>query len=86
MGEPIAVASGADPAAETDNLRARMSAMLHQLQESYDESPGPDDSWWLPARLGGSAPTPEEAEQLDRDERRARIEAAKRARDAARRG
>ena len=84
VGEPIVVASGSDPVAETDNLRTRMSTMLYEIQESYAETPRPGESWWLPARLGGTAPTLEEAERLDRDERRARIEAAKRARDAAR--
>ena len=62
-----------------------MTTMLHEVQEHYPDSPsGPDDAWWLPARLGGRRPTPEEALQLDRDERRARIEQAKRARDEGR--
>ena len=26
--------------------------------------PGPADTWWLPTRLGGTAPTPEEGQQL----------------------
>ena len=35
--------------------------MLHEAQESYPDTPsGPDDRWWLPARLGGTAVTPEE--------------------------
>ena len=63
-------------------LRGRMEQLLHEAQETYpDEPAGPDDTWWLPARLGGTAPTPDEALQLDRDERRARIAAAKKARD-----
>ena len=71
--------------AVTETLRARMTELLHQAQEAYPEKPsGPDDTWWQPARLGGSAPTPDEALQLDRDERRARIAAAKKARDAGR--
>ena len=84
-GEPMAVAESDDPIAVTETLRDRMSTLLHQAQETYPDSPsGPDDTWWQPARLGGSAPTPEEALQLDRDERRARIEQAKRARDEGR--
>ena len=84
-GEPMAVAESDDPIAVTETLRDRMSTLLHQAQETYPDSPsGPDDTWWLPARLGGSAPTPEEALQLDRDERRARIEQAKKARDEGR--
>ena len=84
-GEPMSVAESDDPIAVTETLRDRMSTLLHRAQETYPDSPsGPDDTWWLPARLGGSAPTPEEALQLDRDERRARIEQAKRARDEGR--
>ena len=84
-GEPMAVAESDDPIAVTETLRDRMSTLLHQAQDTYPDSPsGPDDTWWQPARLGGSAPTPEEALQLDRDERRARIEQAKKARDEGR--
>ena len=84
-GEPMSVAESDDPIAVTETLRDRMSTLLHQAQETYPDSPsGPDDTWWQPARLGGSAPTPEEALQLDRDERRARIEQAKKARDEGR--
>ena len=85
MGAPLSVADGDDVVAVTETLRARMTELLHEAQETYPDVPsGPDDTWWLPARLGGSAPTPDEALQLDRDERRARIAAAKKARDEAR--
>ncbi len=85
VGEPLAVAEDDDMVAVTETLRARMTDLLHEAQETYPEKPsGPDDTWWQPARLGGSAPTPDEALQLDRDERRARIAAAKKARDEGR--
>ena len=84
VGEPIDVPGGSDPNAVTAQLRGRMEAMLHEAQQSYPESPsGTDDLWWLPARLGGTAPTPDEAHRLDREELRARLAAAKKARDAA---
>ena len=39
-----------------------MEALLDEAQRSYPQQPaGPDDRWWLPAHLGGTAPTPEEA-------------------------
>jgi 1-acyl-sn-glycerol-3-phosphate acyltransferase len=82
IGEPLPVAPDDDVVAATGTLQARMTELLHQAQETYPDAPsGPDDSWWQPARLGGTAPTPDEALQLDRDERRARIAAAKKARD-----
>jgi 1-acyl-sn-glycerol-3-phosphate acyltransferase len=85
VGEPLPVPPGADVNDVTAELQTRMTALLHEAQDAYPDRPaGPDDTWWLPARLGGTAPTPDEALQLDRDERRARIAAAKKARDEGR--
>ena len=40
-------------------LRARISALVDKAQREYpDEPSGPDDRWWLPAHLGGTAPEP----------------------------
>ncbi len=60
VGDPLRV--GDDGVADgTRRLRAVMTQMLHQAQESYPAQPsGDDDRWWLPARLGGTAPTAEE--------------------------
>ncbi len=66
VGEPVE--TGPDPVAVTARLRERMSAQLHEVQESYPDKPGPEGDWWLPARLGGSAPTPERAAELDAEE------------------
>jgi 1-acyl-sn-glycerol-3-phosphate acyltransferase len=79
VGEPIPAPRGADAAAAGEELRARLEALLDQARSTYPDRPaGPDDAWWLPARLGGSAPTPEEAQRLDEEERveRARRRAA----------
>ena len=56
-----------------------MEALLDEAQRSYPEQPaGPDDRWWLPAHLGGTAPTPEEAAAGDAAaRRRARRRAAR---------
>jgi 1-acyl-sn-glycerol-3-phosphate acyltransferase len=66
VGAPVE--TGPDPVATTALLRERMSAQLHQAQEAYPDKPGPEGDWWLPARLGGSAPTPERAAELDAEE------------------
>ena len=73
--------TGADSAAETAELRSRMSGMLGEAIRSYPEDEQPPGSWWVPASYGGSAPTPEEAKRLDQEEkrRRAKERAAKRA-------
>jgi 1-acyl-sn-glycerol-3-phosphate acyltransferase len=52
--------------AELDaELRSRMTAVLHEVQEQY---PHPTGAWWVPHRLGGGAPTPAEAARLDEAE------------------
>ncbi|WP_372727234.1 lysophospholipid acyltransferase family protein [Nocardioides sp.] len=69
--------TGADPAAETAQLRSVMAEMLEQAIASYPAEEQPPGSWWLPASYGGSAPTPEQALELDAAEKRER--AARRA-------
>jgi len=59
IGEPIPTAGSAD--ATTAVLRGRLSALLDGVQRDYPGQPsGPDDRWWLPAHLGGTAPRPEQ--------------------------
>ena len=51
----------------TRRIGDAMKALLHQAQESYPDKPSADDDrWWLPVRLGGTAPTPDEARELDK--------------------
>ena len=64
-GEPLHPQPGDDPVAVTEELKARMGELLDRAQTSYPEKPdGPDDSWWLPVTMGGTAPTLEEAAVL----------------------
>jgi 1-acyl-sn-glycerol-3-phosphate acyltransferase len=66
VGPPIAVAPGDKPVEVTRRIREALETLLHKAQESYVDQPaGADDTWWLPVRLGGSAPTPEQARELD---------------------
>ncbi|CAM3474391.1 lysophospholipid acyltransferase family protein [Tsukamurella hominis] len=71
----IGVCDPLDPVGPADELTARlkdsMQAMLLQLQDLY--GPHPQGEPWVPARLGGTAPTLEEADAMDAadlDERR----------------
>ncbi len=67
VGEPMDPAAYPDPNAMTAELKERLSALVDRAQRNYPDSPaGPDDTWWLPAHLGGTAPTPAEAAALDR--------------------
>ncbi|MTV25217.1 1-acyl-sn-glycerol-3-phosphate acyltransferase [Nitriliruptoraceae bacterium ZYF776] len=62
-GEPLAVAPDADPVAATAELMRRIEVQLAAAQAAYPQRPGPPpEDWWVPAHLGGSAPTPEEVE------------------------
>jgi len=47
-------------------LQQTMTEQLHAVQEEY---PHPAGEYWVPSRLGGGAPTPEEAEVLEKAER-----------------
>lgn len=80
VGEPMTV-SGDNPVAETAALKERMSAMLEETIAAYPAEEQPPGSWWVPARLGGSAPSLEQAAAMDAEEKRerARRRAEKRA-------
>lgn len=69
VGAPIEV-TGEDAIAETAKLRAAMAELLDKAIAEYPVSP--KGQWWAPARLGGTAPTPDEARKLDEDELAAR--------------
>lgn len=66
-GAPIQVAADADVERTTARLHEVMEGMLHEVQDAYEPMSG-DDLVYLPARLGGAAPTPERAKQLDQAE------------------
>jgi len=84
VGAPIAVPAGTDVAAVTVELVAAMQGLLSKTRDRYPDSPaGPADRWWLPAALGGTAPTPAEAAGLDQAEAEAKA-AARAARAATR--
>ncbi len=76
VGEPL---PPADSLQRTDTaMREAMTRLLHAAQESYEH---PQGAYWVPRRLGGSAPTLEEAKVLDEVElaERARKQAEKQA-------
>jgi 1-acyl-sn-glycerol-3-phosphate acyltransferase len=66
LGEPIVPEAGEKVQPLLRRTKAAMDALLDEAQRSYPDQPaGPDDRWWLPAHLGGTAPTPETAAALD---------------------
>jgi 1-acyl-sn-glycerol-3-phosphate acyltransferase len=73
VGPPVPMERGADVEVVTEDLKARLAALLDATIDRYpDKAAG---AWWLPNRLGGSAPTLEEAEVIEkrvREEKAAR--------------
>ncbi|MEZ0094668.1 lysophospholipid acyltransferase family protein [Streptacidiphilus sp. EB129] len=69
IGEPIVLTPEDRPVMVTRRLRAAMTELVDRAQTTYPETPsGPEDAWWQPAHLGGTAPTLEVAEAEDEKE------------------
>ncbi|CAN5155113.1 lysophospholipid acyltransferase family protein [soil metagenome] len=74
VGEPFTPEPDSDPVTVTDDLKARMQVLLDEARATYSGGPRtPDDTWWIPASHGGTAPTLEQASvrQADADAARA---------------
>lgn len=84
VGEPY-WPKGEDVLADTAELKRRMDALLEECINEYPAEQKEPGAWWLPAAYGGSAPSLEEAERLDVEEKKKRAErkAAKAAERAA---
>jgi len=67
VGAPILAGRKDDADAINQRLRAAMNDLLHAAQDSYPADPAIDPKY-LPARLGGTAPTLEQATALDEEE------------------
>jgi 1-acyl-sn-glycerol-3-phosphate acyltransferase len=81
-GDPLHPTPEDDPVAVTAELQRRSAALLAALQTRYPDGT-PAGAWWVPARLGGSAPTIAEGEaHLERMTERWRRAAAARVEQA----
>ena len=78
--EPVSYEPDEDPEKVTLEMMRRIETLVDRAQRNYTQQPsGPDDTWWVPAHLGGSAPTVEESLAMnarEAEERRARRNAA----------
>jgi 1-acyl-sn-glycerol-3-phosphate acyltransferase len=72
VGEPMYPKRGDDYDKVTEELRARMSELVEKAQREYPETPKAGETWWQPAYLGGTAPTPEEAAAMDEQDKESR--------------
>jgi 1-acyl-sn-glycerol-3-phosphate acyltransferase len=57
VGEPLLPLPGESAQQLTDRLAATLTRLIDEVQRAYPESPVPGEEWWLPAHLGGTAPT-----------------------------
>jgi 1-acyl-sn-glycerol-3-phosphate acyltransferase len=63
VGKPLDLDPSHDPDEATQRLMAQINELLADAQARYPQQPASDeDRWWVPAHLGGSAPTFDEAE------------------------
>ncbi|MEU9605410.1 lysophospholipid acyltransferase family protein [Streptomyces sp. NPDC048057] len=61
VGEPVEAPSDQYAGAITRRLRERVQELLEAAQRAYPVRPrDASDTWWMPAHLGGTAPTPEQ--------------------------
>jgi hypothetical protein len=78
IGEPFTPDPAGNAVEVTADLKARMDALLAEARATYKGQPyDGDDTWWVPASMGGTAPTLEAAAERDRAEKERK--AAKRA-------
>jgi 1-acyl-sn-glycerol-3-phosphate acyltransferase len=61
IGPPLEFEASEDPKAGTERLMDAIRELVDEAQQTYPQQPAGDhDRWWLPAHMGGTAPTPEE--------------------------
>ena len=71
VGEPLHL-ERTNAVRQTAVLRTQMSDLLDRTIRAYPDHE--DGAWWVPRSYGGTAPTQQEANQLDADEKRRRAE------------
>ncbi|GAA0499446.1 lysophospholipid acyltransferase family protein [Microbacterium aurantiacum] len=70
IGKPMHVSGSDDPVEATAALRTELETLLADAQATYPRSG--EGQWWQPAHLGGSAPTPEVAAEMEAERQRKR--------------
>lgn len=64
IGEPIDYQVDDNPVEVTARLMDAIAVLVEKAQGNYPQQPKPGEDWWLPAHMGGSAPTMEAADAL----------------------
>lgn len=85
-GAPLAYTVAEDPAEVSRRLMREITSLVDEAARVYSQQPASErDRWWVPAHLGGTAPSVDEARQLAEEERRMKLarRRAERRREAA---
>jgi 1-acyl-sn-glycerol-3-phosphate acyltransferase len=61
VDQPLPIEPGESPTDVTVRLAARLAELVEEVLVAYPDRPRSGDEWWLPAHIGGGAPTPEAA-------------------------
>lgn len=61
VDEPLPIVDGESAAEVTARLAVRLRELVDKVLAEYPDRPTSDGDWWLPAHVGGGAPTPEQA-------------------------
>jgi 1-acyl-sn-glycerol-3-phosphate acyltransferase len=75
VDEPLAIGPDETAAEVTARLAVRLRELVDEVVAAYPDRASSGDDWWLPAHVGGGAPTPEVAAEQERaalEARRAR--------------
>jgi 1-acyl-sn-glycerol-3-phosphate acyltransferase len=65
VDEPLPIAAGETAAEVTDRLAVRLRELVDKVLGEYPDRPDAGDDWWLPAHVGGGAPTPDQAAEIE---------------------
>jgi 1-acyl-sn-glycerol-3-phosphate acyltransferase len=83
FGAPIGYTADDTPEVVSKRLMTRIGELVDGAIAAYPQQPsGDSERWWLPASLGGTAPTVEESERMAAQERRERRERRRQLRDS----
>lgn len=76
IAPPMLVEPGEAPDVATKRVLEVMQGLLDTAVATYPVKPaGPEDRWWMPAHLGGTAPTREQAAVMEAEDHAARLAA-----------
>jgi 1-acyl-sn-glycerol-3-phosphate acyltransferase len=66
IDEPMHIEAGESATDITARLAVRLRELVDKAVAEYPDPAGAGDDWWWPAHVGGGAPTPEQAAEIER--------------------